>query len=71
MCAQIILMASTVFVLGAIATALSIDDSSAKTKSPERTVSQPKQLIKPKQTNTTPSNGSLDWVIDHAKGSPG
>jgi hypothetical protein len=64
---------ATALILGAASATLAIGAANAKTDPTARFVTKPGQLLQtklPKQTNTNPSNGSLDWVVDHAKGYP-
>jgi len=67
MLSKITMTVSAAFVLGAVATTLVTADANAKTNPTARIVTQPRPSVLPKQTDTNPSNGSLDWVIDHAK----
>ena len=74
MLSKTMLTLSTALILGAASATLAIGAANAKTDPTARFVTRPAQSIQsvlPKQTNTNPSNGSLDWVIDHAKGYAG
>jgi hypothetical protein len=65
---------ATALVLGAASATLALGAADAKTNPAAHMVAKPGQFLPqpmlPKQTDTNPSNGTLDWVVDHAKGFP-
>jgi len=74
MLSKTMLTLATALVLGAASATLAIGAANAKSNPTARIVAKPGQLLLqpmlPKQTDTNPSNDTLDWVIDHAKGYP-
>jgi len=74
MLSKTMLTLSTALILGAASATLAIGAANAKTNPTAHFATKPAQLLLqpmlPKQTDTNPSNDTLDWVIDHAKGYP-